>query len=221
MKYQWDFAVVWENLPLLLSGLTDTIGLAILSMFGGMVLGLLVVLARLSRWRALSMVAYAYTELFRTTPLLVQIAWVFYVMPLVTGIALSPFYSGLLALALNVAAFMAEIYRAGITSVDRGQNEASLALGMTDGQMLRRIILPQAVMRMVPPIGAIWVSLFKDTALLSAIGVTEMMFQARFLASDTYRPLEIFTVTAIVYFAITLPQSIGVNWLYRKFRVQE
>ncbi|MGI9335101.1 MAG: amino acid ABC transporter permease [Gammaproteobacteria bacterium] len=221
MKYQWDFDVVWENLPLLLSGLTDTIGLAISSMLGGMVLGMLVVLARLSRWRILSMAAYAYTELFRTTPLLVQIAWVFYVMPLVTGIALSPFNSGLLALALNVAAFMAEIYRAGITSVGRGQSEAGLALGMTEGQMLRRIILPQALMRMVPPIGTIWVSLFKDTALLSAIGVTEMMFQARFLASDTYRPLEIFTVTAVVYFAITLPQSVGVNWLYRKFRVQE
>lgn len=221
MDYQWDYDVVWENFPFLLGGLVDTISLAVLSMIGGLVLGLVVGLARIGRWRALSLLAYAYTELFRTTPLLVQIAWVFYVMPLLTGITLTPFYSGLLALVLNVAAFMAEIYRAGIASIGRGQREASLALGMTEAQVLRRIVLPQAVLRMIPPIGTMWVSLFKDTAILSAIGVTELMFKARFLATDSYRPLEIFTVAAVIYFVITLPQSIGVNWLYRRFRTQE
>ena len=158
-----------------------------------------------------------------------QIIWIFYVLPMVTqamfpgtdGIILTPFYSGLVAFSLNIAAFMAEIYRAGITSISRGQSEASLALGMTGAQVMRRILIPQAITRMIPPIGTMWISLFKDTSLLASIGVTELMYQARFLAVETYRPVEIFTVCAVIYFIITFPQSIGVNWLYHKYRTQE
>ena len=221
MRYQWHFDVVWENFPIMLSGIWLTVLLSILSMVLGAVLGMVVALARLSPWAALRGIAYCYTELFRTTPLLVQIVWVFYVLPLVTGLTLTPFYSGLVAFGLNIAAFMAEIYRAGITSVGRGQSEASLALGMTGAQVMRRILIPQAVTRMIPPIGTMWISLFKDTSLVSAIGVTELMYQARFLAVDTYRPVEIFTVCAVIYFVITFPQSIGVNWLYHKYRTRE
>lgn len=221
MPYQWHFDVVWENFPIMLSGIWLTVLLSILSMLLGAVLGMVVALARLSPWAGLRGIAYCYTELFRTTPLLVQIVWVFYVLPLVTGLTLTPFYSGLVAFGLNIAAFMAEIYRAGITSVGRGQSEASLALGMSGAQVMRRILIPQAVTRMIPPIGTMWISLFKDTSLVSAIGVTELMYQARFLAVDTYRPVEIFTVCAVVYFVITFPQSIGVNWLYHKYRTRE
>lgn len=221
MRYQWHFDVVWENFPIMLSGIWLTVLLSILSMLLGAVLGMVVALARLSPWAGLRGIAYCYTELFRTTPLLVQIVWVFYVLPLVTGLTLTPFYSGLVAFGLNIAAFMAEIYRAGITSVGRGQSEASLALGMTGAQVMRRILIPQAVTRMIPPIGTMWISLFKDTSLVSAIGVTELMYQARFLAVDTYRPVEIFTVCAVIYFVITFPQSIGVNWLYHKYRTRE
>ena len=221
MQYQWHFDVVWENLPIMLSGIWLTILLSILSMIAGAILGMVIALARLSPLVWLRGLAYCYTELFRTTPLLVQIVWVYYVLPLLTGITLSPFYSGLVAFGLNIAAFMAEIYRAGITSVGRGQSEASLALGMTNSQVMRRILIPQALTRMIPPIGTMWISLFKDTSLVSAIGVTELMYQARFLAVDTYRPVEIFTVCALIYFIITFPQSIGVNWLYHKYRTRE
>ena len=221
MQYKWHFDVVWENFPIMLSGIGLTIALSILSMLVGAILGMVVALARLSPWTWLRGIAYCYTELFRTSPLLVQIVWVFYVLPLVTGIAFTPFYSGLIAFGLNIAAFMAEIYRAGITSVGRGQTEASLALGMTNAQVMRRILIPQAITRMIPPIGTMWISLFKDTSLVSAIGVTELMYQARFLAVDTYRPVEIFTICALIYFVITFPQSIGVNWLYHKYRTRE
>ena len=221
MRYEWHFEVVWENFPIMLSGIWLTVLLSILSMLLGAVLGMVVALAHLSPWAALRGIAYCYTELFRTTPLLVQIVWVFYVLPLLTGLTLTPFYSGLVAFGLNIAAFMAEIYRAGITSVGRGQSEASLALGMSGAQVMRRILIPQAVTRMIPPIGTMWISLFKDTSLVSAIGVTELMYQARFLAVDTYRPVEIFTVCAVIYFVITFPQSIGVNWLYHKYRTRE
>ncbi len=221
MEYAWHFDVVRENLSFLLRGLGTTLALTVLCMLTGLVLGLFLTLMRLSPWRAVNVLAYAFTELFRTTPLLVQIIWVFYVLPMLTGIKFTPFYSGLIALGLNVAAFMSEIYRAGILSVSRAQSDASLALGMTKFQAMRRIILPQAVIRMVPPIATTWVSLFKDTSILSAIGVTELMFKARYVTMQTYRPLEIFTATALIYFLLTYPQSIGVNYLYKKFRTQE
>jgi polar amino acid transport system permease protein len=143
------------------------------------------------------------------------------VLPLTVGITLSPFFSGLVALGLNVAAFMSEVYRAGISSVAAGQTHAAFALGMTRLQALRRIILPQAVLRMVPPMAAMWVALFKDTSILAAIGVAEMMTQARVLASETYRPMEIYTLVAVVYFLLTYPQSLAVNWLFSRFRVKE
>jgi polar amino acid transport system permease protein len=221
MPYTWRFDVVLTNLPILLQGLGMTCLLTVLAMAIGLVVGLLIALMRLARWRVVSLSAYAFTELFRTTPLLVQVVWVFTVLPLTTGITLSPFFSGLLALGLNVAAFMAEIYRTGIVSVGHGQRHAALALGMTRSQAMRRIILPQAVMRMVPPMAAMWVALFKDTSILATIGVVELMYQARYLASDTFRPLEIFTVVALIYFALTYPQSLGVNRLYERFRVRE
>ncbi|MBI3455058.1 MAG: amino acid ABC transporter permease [Candidatus Rokubacteria bacterium] len=221
MPYQWRFDVVWEHLPFLLAGLGMTVLMTVLAMLGGLALGLVVALSRLGPWRPLQALAYGYTELFRTTPLLVQIIWIFYVLPLLTGIVLSPFASGLLALSLNVAAFVSEIYRAGITSIGPGQRQAGFALGMTPAQCLRRIILPQAVTRVIPPLASTWVSLFKDTSILAAIGVTELMFRARYMATETFRPLEIFTVAALVYFAITYPQSLAVNQLYRRFRTLE
>ncbi len=221
MDYKWRFDVVWDNAPILLSGVGGTVSLSVASMVAGLVLGLVVALARLSPWRPVQLVAYGYTEFFRTTPLLVQVMWFYTVLPLLTGIALSPFFSALVALGLNVAAFMAEIYRAGIMSVGRGQTEASLALGMTSTQMMSRIILPQAVTRMIPPMGTMWVSLFKDTSIASFIGMAELMYKARLLAADTYRPLEIFTAVAVIYFVITYPQSIGVNHLYKIFRTRE
>jgi polar amino acid transport system permease protein len=221
MPYQWRFDVVWANLPFLLAGLGMTVLMTVLCMLGGLAIGLLVALGRLSAWRPVSLAAQAYTELFRTTPLLVQIVWIFYVLPLLTGITLSPFASGLVALSLNVAAFVSEIYRAGITSIAPGQSQAGLALGMTRGQLLARVILPQAVTRVIPPLASTWVSLFKDTSILAAIGVTELMFRARYMATETFRPLEIFTVAALVYFAITYPQSLAVNWLFRRLRTQE
>ena len=126
-----------------------------------------------------------------------------------------------MALGLNVGAFMSEIYRAGILSLSPGQTAAGLALGMTRLQLMRRVLLPQAVTRMIPPVASTWVSLFKDTSIVSAIGVVELMFRAREIATDTFRPLEIFTVVALVYFVITYPQSLAVNVLYRRFRTQE
>lgn len=221
MPYQWRFDVALENLPLLLSGLGMTCLLTLLAMAIGIAGGVMLALMRLAPTWILRWPAYAFTELFRTTPLLVQVVWVFSVLPLTIGITLSPFFSGLVALGLNVAAFMSEIFRAGITSLSIGQFHAGYALGMTRMQCLRRIVLPQAALRTVPPMAGMWVALFKDTSILAAIGVAEMMTQARVIAADTYRPLEIYTLVAVVYFLLTWPQSLGAQYLFERFRTKE
>jgi polar amino acid transport system permease protein len=218
--YEWRFDVVAEELNFLLGGLGWTIGLSLLSMVAGLVLGLVISFARLAPWAPFRVVSSAYTDFVRGTPLLVQLLWIYYSIPILTGVAFSPFTSAAIALTLNLSAFIGEVYRAGIQSVARGQREAALALGMTRSQAMRRVILPQAVRRVLPPLGSIWVSLFKDTALVSVIAVPELMYRGKVLSIETYRPLEIYTAVAIIYFVVTYPQARGVDWLFERARVR-
>jgi His/Glu/Gln/Arg/opine family amino acid ABC transporter permease subunit len=220
VQYEWHFEVVAESLDFLLGGLVWTVGLSLLSMAASLVLGLLVSFARLSPWRPLSAVASAYTDFLRGTPLLVQILWVYYSIPILTGVVFSPFVSAAIALTLNLSAFVSEVYRAGIQSIGRGQREAALALGMSQWQAMRRVILPQSIRRVIPPLGSIWVSLFKDTAIVSVIAVPELMYRGKVLSIETYRPLEIYTAVAIIYFLVTYPQARGVDWLFERARVR-
>ena len=220
MTYQWDWSALWDNLPLLLDGISTTVVATAASMAASLLLGLPVALLRLSR-PAVSWLATVYIELFRNLPLLVLVFWVFTALPLIIGYTFSPLASGIIALSLNLTAFIAEIYRAGITSIAPGQSHAALALGMTRVQLYKRIILPQAVVRVLPALGSMWVSLFKDTSILAVIGVAELMYQGRMVATDTYRPLEIFTGVAIIYYLLAYPQALGVNWLYHRLQVQE
>ena len=125
-----------------------------------------------------------------------QLLWVYYSIPILTGVAFSPFMSAAIALTLNLSAFVSEVYRAGIASIGRGQREAALALGMSNWQAMRRVILPQSIRRVLPPLGSIWVSLFKDTALVSVIAVPELMYRGKVLSIETYRPLEVYTAVA-------------------------
>lgn len=220
-EYEWHFEVVWENIPLLATGLKWTVLLTISAFAVGLVIGLIAALGRLSRFRSFNALATAYVEFFRTTPLLAQLWLMYYVLPIATGVTVPRFETGVIAFGLNMGAFLSEIYRAGIMSIAKGQREAALALGMTPAQTMRRIVLPQAITRMVPPMGSMWVGLFKDTAIVSVIAVADLMHEARVIAVQTYRPLEILTVTALIYFFITYPQSRGVDYLHRKFRVVE
>jgi polar amino acid transport system permease protein len=218
--YQWHFEVVGESLGFLLGGLGLTIGLSVLSMAASLVLGMLVSFARLAPWRLLRAIASLYTDFLRGTPLLVQILWIYYSLPILTGIVFSPFVSAAIALTLNLSAFISEVYRAGIQSIGRGQREAALALGMSQWQAMRRVILPQSIRRVLPPLGSIWVSLFKDTAIVSVIAVPELMYRGKVLSIETYRPVEIYTVVAIIYFLVTYPQARAVDWLFERARVR-
>jgi polar amino acid transport system permease protein len=220
VAYEWDWTALWDNIPLLLEGIRITLLASVASMAASLVLSIPLTLMRISgRW--LGIAAQLYIELFRNLPLLVLVLWVFTVLPLLTGLTLSPLLSGIVALTLNLTAFIAEIYRAGVTSIATGQSHAALALGMTRLQLYKRIVLPQALMRVLPALGNMWVSLFKDTAILSIIGVGELMYNGRIAATDTYRPLEVFTGVAVIYYLLAYPQSLGVNWLFDKFKVQE
>ena len=220
MSYEWHWEVLWQSLPMLLEGVRITVLASVVTMVAALALGLVVALARIAGG-PLGALAYVYVEFFRNSPQLMVVVWVFTVLPLVTGITLSPLLSGIVALALNVAAFVAEVYRAGITSIPAGQTQAALALGMTRAQLYRRVLLPQALARVMPPLGSYWVSLFKDTSLLAVIGVAELMYQGRLVSTDTYRPVEILTGVALIYYVLAYPQSLAVNYLFRRFRVQE
>jgi His/Glu/Gln/Arg/opine family amino acid ABC transporter permease subunit len=220
VSYEWHWEVLWQSLPILLEGVRITVLASVVTMVAALVLGLVVALARMAGG-PLGALAYVYVEFFRNSPQLMVVVWVFTVLPLVTGITLSPLLSGIVALALNVAAFVAEVYRAGITSIPAGQGQAAMALGMTRAQLYRRVLLPQAIARVIPPLGSYWVSLFKDTSLLAVIGVAELMYQGRLVSTDTYRPVEILTGVALIYYVLAYPQSLVVNYLFRRFRVHE
>lgn len=198
-----------------------TVFISILAMSGALVGGMAVALARLSPYRFVHVPAYIYTELFRTTPFLVQLLWLFYAMPRLGGPVLSPFGAGLVALVLNLSAFLSEIYRAGILAVPRGLAEAGTALGFTKFDVQRRIILPITFRQTLPLTVSHWITLFKETSILSIIGTAELMYEARVVAVETFRPLEVFTGVAIIYFLLTYPQSLLLNLVYEKYRSQD
>ena len=214
---KWNIGVVTSNLPYLLRGIRVTVAVTFAAMALGAVVGLFVALLRMSRARGLQVLAGLYIDVWRSTPLLVQLIWVFYALPILIGHSMTPLVAGVLTMALHVSAYLAEIYRAGILSIAVGQRHAGLSLGMTPGQVLRRIVLPQAVTRMLPPIGSQFISLFKESALVSLITLPELMWQAQSLAAFTMRPLEILSAAALIYMVLTLPQAVLVNYLHRRY----
>jgi polar amino acid transport system permease protein len=220
-SYRFDFAVIEPIFPDMLRGLGLSIALAGLVMLLSLPLGLLVALLRMAPIRALNAMAYVYIEALRTTPLLVLVSWFYFVPRIAYQIAFPAFATAVLAYTLNLSAFLADVFRGSILSIDPGQREAALATGMTTRATMRRIILPQAVMRSVPVIASYWVSLFKDTSLVAVIGVQDLMYVARAQAVITYRPLEILTVAALLYFCLTYPQSLLVNRMFERLRVIE
>ncbi len=205
MDYQFDFALVLQSLPVLLRGLLVTIQLWVPSIVIGLAGGLFLALARLSDRAVLRAPSLAYIELFRDTPVLIQLIWFFYAFPIIIGVQLSPLSAALLGLALNTSAYCAEIYRGGIQSIARGQWEGARALGMRRSKILQRIILPQVFKRMLPAFTNRAIEVAKMSSLASVISVHELMYQGRLLSSTYYRPLEILTTVAVIYFILIYP----------------
>lgn len=218
-NYDFDWGLVLDNVPTLLRGLVTTLEIALLTIGLSMVLAVPLAVARMARIEIIRWVAQFYIEVFRCTPLLVQLFWIFYALPALTGVTIPGFASAVIALTANLTAFMAEAYRSGFQSVPKEQVEAGKMLRLSRVQQLRYIIVPQALRQQIPVILSLNISLFKDTALVSTIAVPDLMFRANTLATESYRALELFTTAAIIYFVIAFPISLFTSYLERRGQV--
>ena len=205
--YRWEFTPVFANWALLAEGLLNTLKVTGTALSCGLVLGLVLALMRLSRHRPASWPAGFVIEVFRTTPPLVQLFWFFFALPLLIGIEMTPFMAAAVTFSIQSAAFFAEVFRAGIQSVERGQWDGARAIGMTHAQALRRIVLPQAVKRMIPAFMERAIELMKTTTLVATISYADLLFAANEVSQKTFRPLETYTVVALIYFAVIFVAS--------------
>ncbi len=217
----FDWSVVWRNADVLVEGTELTILLAVTTMVIAIPGGILLALMRLSGVRALSSTSTCFVELFRNLPLILVIYTAYYVLPVATGLSFSPITTAIVALSLNVSAYNGETFRAGIASIRQGQSEAAYALGMTRWQTTREIVLPQAVRRVLPVLASTWVSLFKDTSLVSVISVGELAYTSMRIRAQTYRVLEMLTAMAAIYWLLGYPQAKLVDWINRRYAVNE
>ena len=214
MDFRFD--IVAEYMPLILRGTLLTIGFSILGILLGSLLGLIICVGKMSRSKFFNLPASMYINFFRGTPLLVQIFIVhFGVVPAFYG-KTQVFIAAVLALSLNSAAYTAEIFRAGIQSIDRGQREAAYSLGMTHRQAMRFVILPQAIKRMIPAFGNEFIVLIKDSSLLSVIAAPELMYWGKVMQTQYLRIWEPYLTAAIIYFILTYSLSKLLNYLERR-----
>ena len=207
MKYQWDFPAVWVHFDMLATGLLGTVKLAALSIVLGVIVGFVIALMRLSHRAILRTPATAFVEFYRNTPPLVHFFWFFYALPIVIGVSFEPFTAAVLALSTQSGAFYAEVFRGGIVSIERGQWEGARALGMNYRATMRRVIVPQALRRMVPPFVDRSFELTKTTALASSLAYAELLYQAMQVNSITFRPMEVYTTIAVMYFIVLFTAS--------------
>ena len=217
----FDMNLVVNSFPLLLIGAGVTIQITVLSTAIGFVIGLVVGVARISHLRPLRLLAEVYVEFFRGTPLLVQIFLFYFALPVITGQRIDPFIAAISACGINSGAYVAEIFRAGIQSVDEGQMEAGRSLGMTWLQTMRYIIVPQAFKRVIPPLGNEFIAMLKDSSLVSVIGFEELTRRGQLIIAKTYGSFEIWMSVAVIYLVMTLTISRFVAYLERRCRVHD
>lgn len=216
-----DWSVVWDYRHAFAGGVVNTVLLTVLTMAISVPGGLIVMGLRISPLAPLRFIGMVYVETFRATPLILLVYWTFYVLPILIGAYLPPFATGLVALSLIVSAYNSETFRAGVNSIRKGQSDAALALGMSRLQVMRKVVLPQAMRRVLPVFASTWVSLFKDTSLISVIAVSELAYVSLQVRSETFRILEVLTAMAVIYWCLGYPQAKLVDWINRRFGVTE
>jgi polar amino acid transport system permease protein len=197
LAYQWDFTPVFQKDSALLHGVLITIQVSFTSMAIGLVLSPLVALGRIYGGKLVGFLLWVYVETFRLTPMLVQLVWFLYVVPVTFGLRVSIFWLGVTPLALNLTAYLSETWRGGILGINRGLHDAALATGMTETMAL------------------------KDSSLVGLVGIHELLYVGRDISNATFRPLETFSVVAVIYFVLTFPQSLLVGKLHERYRVHE
>ncbi|OLS60085.1 amino acid ABC transporter permease [Pseudomonas putida] len=216
MNYQFDFHFLNGSLPALLDGLKVTLELALVSNLIGLTCGFLLCLMTLSRWFFIRWPAQLFIEFFRCTPALLQIVWFFYCVPMLFDVFIDPIAMGFLALGLNLTAFNAEAYRAGVQAVPREHLDACIALGLRSWQRTVYVILPQSLRSALPVLITNGIGTLQQSALVAIVAVADLMYVGKSLATEAYRPLETYTLIALVYFALSLPVAQLVQWFERR-----
>ena len=216
-----NFELMAQAMPLVLMGAGVTVKITAISVLLGILIGLFIGIARISSNRVIHLIAAVYVDFLRGTPLLVQIFLVYFALPVVTGQRIDPFFAAIAACSINSSAYVAEIFRAGIQSIDAGQMEAGRSLGMTWVQTMRYIIVPQAARRVIPPLGNEFIALLKDSSLVSVIGFEELTRRGQLIIARTYASLEIWLCVAIIYLIMTVSISRLVSWLERRYQIDD
>ena len=212
MGYQWSFGFLLRYTHLFVVGVEVTLAYTAGTVLLGLLLGLLIGMGRLSRSRLVNVPLIGLIEVFRCTPLLVQIIWFYYALPVLLNVQVPAVVAATLVLSFYTAAFYAEIFRGGIISIERGQWDAARALGLRAWPLMRLVVLPQAVRRMVPPFLNQSIIQLKNTSLVSTIAVPDLLYQGTLITADTYRPLEVYTAVAVIYFVLLFPTTRLVQW---------
>ncbi|RQR36037.1 MULTISPECIES: amino acid ABC transporter permease [unclassified Burkholderia] len=216
MRYQFDFGFLHGSFDALLKGLKVTIELALAANVMGLVLGFVLCLMVMSRWHIIRWPAQLFIEFFRCTPALLQIVWFFYCIPMMVDVFIDPVAMGVLALGLNLTAFNAEAYRAGVQAVPKEHLDACVALGLRPWQRTLFVVLPQALRSALPVLMTNGIGTLQQSALVAIVAVADLMYVAKSLATEAYRPLETYSVVALIYFALSLPISRLVHVIERR-----
>ncbi|SCM78412.1 glutamine transporter subunit; membrane component of ABC superfamily [uncultured Sporomusa sp.] len=217
----FDFNLIVDSFPLLLMGAGVTVQITALSVGFGLLIGMFVGIARLSTLWPVKMLAAIYVDFIRGTPLLVQIFLIYFALPLLVGQRIDPFIAAITACSVNSGAYVAEIFRSGIQSIDKGQMEAGRSLGMTWAQTMRYIILPQAFKRIIPPLGNEFIAMLKDSSLVSVIGFEELTRRGQLIIARTYGSFEIWLTVAFIYLIMTFTISRLVDYLERRYKTDD
>ena len=216
----FDFNLIYNSIPLLLKGAGVTIQITALSVGFGFIIGMIASLANLSRFRAVRLLSKCYVDFIRGTPLLVQIFLIYFGLPKVLGTTINPMVAAVTACSINSGAYVAEIFRAGIQSIDKGQMEAGRSLGLSWAQTMRYIIMPQAFKRIIPPLGNEFIAMLKDSSLVSVIGFEELVRRGQLIIAKTYGSFEIWTTVAVIYLVMTITISQLVAYLERRYNIK-
>ena len=215
-----NIELIQSAVPLLLSGAAITIEITALSVFFGMLIGVIVSLMRISDFKILRWLSYVYVDFIRGTPLLIQIFLVYFALPTIIGHRVDAFFAAISACSINSGAYVAEVFRGGIQSIDIGQMEAGRSLGMTWWQTMRYVILPQAFKRIIPPLGNEFIAMLKDSSLVSVIGFEELTRRGQLIIARTYASFEIWMAVAIIYLILTFTVARLTGLLERKFETK-
>ncbi|HHZ66554.1 MAG TPA: amino acid ABC transporter permease [Alphaproteobacteria bacterium] len=216
MDYHFSFPVISEYIWVLLRGLATTLEFTVICILLGVALAFFICLLRISRFRVLRIISTAYVEFFRCTPVLIQLFWIFFCLPIIIGVEINNFASAVIALTLFMGAIGSETFRSAIQGISRDQLDTGVALGLSTTQRIRYILFPQAIRISIPTLLSNCVSLFKESALVSTVGMSDLMYVGQNVSNTTARPVEILTTVALLYFIVAFPLTRLVSLVERR-----